>query len=174
MAARHAAQQQEAHGKKTRKRQEQPLAPEAIEQELKRLRAASKARAKQLKQLKEAGKLLGDVLARGFLSAYLLRLCAERPRHGNDLIREIEERTDGLWSPSSGGVYTVLKKLEKRGWLEGAWEEGETRERRVYRMTDAGHEALNEFLEFAPTRVASALRVLELVSADLLKPLRAQ
>lgn len=158
-------------GQRKSPRPEQPLAPEELTSELKRLRSASKARKKQLKQLRETGKLLGDVLARGFLAAYLLRLCAEAPRHGNDLIREINARTEGLWSPSSGGVYTVLKKLEKRGWLEGTWEEGETRDRRVYRITDAGREAYAEFLEVAPTRVAAALRVLELVSSDLTKPL---
>lgn len=150
---------------------EQPLAPEEITGEIKRVKAASKARRRQLKQLRQTGKLLGDVLARGFLNAYLLRLCAERPRHGSDLIREIEIRTEGLWSPSSGGVYTVLKKLEKKGWLRGVWESGETRDRRVYALTAAGRAALAEFLAVAPERVSSAARVLDLVAADLMRPL---
>lgn len=156
---------------KTSNRPRQPLAPEQIKGEIKAVKAASKVRRKQLKQLKQTGKLLGDVLARGFLSAYLLRLCAEQPRHGNELIREIEQRTDGLWSPSSGGVYTVLKKLEKRGWLAGAWQEGETRDRRVYSITPDGRVALDEFLAVAPERVTAAARVLELVAEDLMRPL---
>jgi DNA-binding PadR family transcriptional regulator len=141
---------------------------EAMDAELAQFKAASKARRKQLKQLRKAGALLGDVLARGFLSAYLLHLCDEQPRHGNDILNEIEARTEGLWAPSSGGVYTVLRKLEKRELLEGSWEAGATRERRVYRITDKGRGALDEFRQLAPPRIAAAMRALELVGADLL------
>jgi len=144
------------------------LSAEAIDEELEKLKASSKVRKRQLKELRKAGALLGDVLARGFLTAYLLHLCAERPRHGNEILHEIEARTEGLWAPSSGGVYTVLRKLEKRGLLEGSWEAGVTRERRVYRVTPAGHDALEEFRRLAPPRIAAASHVLEIVAADLL------
>lgn len=144
------------------------LQPEAMDAELARLKATSKVRRKQLKQLRKAGALLGDVLARGFLTAYLLHLCDEQPRHGNGILSEIESRTEGLWVPSSGGVYTMLRKLEKRELLEGTWEAGATRDRRVYRITDQGRAALDEFRELAPPRIAAASRVLELVGTDLL------
>jgi DNA-binding PadR family transcriptional regulator len=139
-----------------------------MDAELSQLRASNKVRRKQLKQLRRAGALFGDVLARGFLTAYLLHLCNEHPRHGNDILNEIEDRTEGLWAPSSGGVYTLLRKLEKRELLEGSWEAGATRERRVYRITDEGRAALDEFRELAPPRIAAASRVLQLVGEDLL------
>ncbi|HEX4864639.1 MAG TPA: PadR family transcriptional regulator [Acidimicrobiales bacterium] len=145
-----------------------PLLGDAVEAELARLKLAGKVRREQLKAMRHVGSLFGDVLARGFLAAYLLHLCEERPRHGNDILKEIEARTDGLWTPSSGGVYTLLRKLEKRQLLEGAWESGATRERRVYRITAEGRQALDEFRTLAPPRVAAALRVLQLVGADLL------
>lgn len=144
------------------------LDSEAMDAELSQLRASNKVRRKQLKQLRRAGALFGDVLARGFLTAYLLHLCNEHPRHGNDILNEIEDRTEGLWAPSSGGVYTLLRKLEKRELLEGSWEAGATRERRVYRITDEGRAALDEFRELAPPRIAAASRVLQLVGEDLL------
>jgi DNA-binding PadR family transcriptional regulator len=144
------------------------LDPEAMNAELARLKLSSRVRRKQLKQLRKAGSLLGDVLARGFLTAYLLHLCEERPRHGNDILKEIEARTDGLWTPSSGGVYTLLRKLEKRQLLEGIWERGTTRERRVYHITPDGRTALDEFRELAPPRIAAASRALQLVGTDLL------
>ena len=144
------------------------LSAEAIDDEIEKLKASSKVRKRQLKELRTAGALLGDVLARGFLSAYLLHLCNERPRHGNEILQEIEVRTDGLWNPSSGGIYTVLRKLEKRGLLEGSWQAGVTRERRVYRVTDQGRDALEEFRQLAPPRIAAASRVLEIVATDLL------
>jgi DNA-binding PadR family transcriptional regulator len=145
------------------------LSAEAIDAELEKLKVSSKVRKRQLKELRKAGALLGDVLARGFLTAYLLHLCDEHPRHGNEILHEIEARTDNLWSPSSGGVYTVLRKLEKRGLLEGSWEAGVTRERRVYKVTDAGRDALDEFRRLAPPRIAAASRVLEVVARDLLE-----
>jgi DNA-binding PadR family transcriptional regulator len=144
------------------------LSPEAIDEEIERLKASSRVRKRQLKELRKAGALLGDVLARGFLTAYLLHLCAEHPRHGNEILHEIEARTEGLWAPSSGGVYTVLRKLEKRGLLEGSWEAGVTRERRVYRVTAPGYDALEEFRQLAPPRIAAASHVLQIVAADLL------
>ena len=145
-----------------------PLHPDAVEAELARLKLSHRVRRRQLKELRKAGSLFSDVLARGFLTAYLLHLCEEHPRHGNDILKEIEARTDGLWTPSSGGIYTLLRKLEKRQLLEGTWERGTTRERHVYRITPDGRAALDEFRELAPPRIATASRVLLLVGADLL------
>jgi DNA-binding PadR family transcriptional regulator len=153
----------------SRRKSPSVLSAEAIDAELEKLKVSSKVRKRQLKELRKAGALLGDVLARGFLTAYLLHLCDEHPRHGNEILHEIEARTDNLWSPSSGGVYTVLRKLEKRGLLEGSWEAGVTRERRVYKVTDAGRDALDEFRRLAPPRIAAASRVLEVVAKDLLE-----
>ena len=144
------------------------LDPEAMNAELARLKLSHRVRRRQLKELRKAGSLFSDVLARGFLTAYLLHLCEEHPRHGNDILKEIEARTDGLWTPSSGGIYTLLRKLEKRQLLEGTWERGTTRERHVYRITPDGRAALDEFRELAPPRIAAASRVLLLVGADLL------
>lgn len=146
------------------------LDADAMDAELARLKASNRVRRRQLKQLRKAGSLLGDVLARGFLTAYLLHLCEEHPRHGNDILKEIEARTEGLWSPSSGGVYTLLRKLEKRQLLEGVWETGTTRERHVYHITPDGRATLDEFRELAPPRIAAASRVLQLVGTDLLSP----
>jgi DNA-binding PadR family transcriptional regulator len=45
----------------------------------------------------------------------ILVLLAEQPRHGYDLIRAIEERSQGMWSPSPGSVYPTLQALEDEG-----------------------------------------------------------
>jgi DNA-binding PadR family transcriptional regulator len=44
-------------------------------------------------------------------------LLAEQPRHGYDLIRAIEDRTGGLWTPSPGSIYPTLQALEDEGLL---------------------------------------------------------
>lgn len=60
----------------------------------------------------------------GELQLVLLKLLAEQPRHGYDLIRAIEERTGGAYAPSPGVVYPMLSMLEELGQIEKAGDEG--------------------------------------------------
>ncbi|MDQ1586241.1 MAG: hypothetical protein QOH80_1606, partial [Actinomycetota bacterium] len=74
------------------------------------------------------------VFGHGRLRLYLLKLLAESPRHGYDVIRDLEDRFLGLYAPSAGTVYPRLARLEVEGLVTHAEEEG----RKVYRITDAG------------------------------------
>jgi len=49
--------------------------------------------------------------------AAILVLLSEQPRHGYDLIRAIEERSGGSWTPSAGSIYPTLQALEDEGLL---------------------------------------------------------
>jgi len=74
------------------------------------------------------------VFAHGQLRLYLLALLNDGPRHGYEVIRALEERFNGLYSPSAGTVYPRLAKLEEEGLVERT-EDG----RKVtYQITDAG------------------------------------
>ena len=71
----------------------------------------------------------------------LLSLLAERPRHGYDLDRVIEQRGYRQWtSLAFSSVYYLLKRLSERGLLEP--DEGSRGRRTVFRVTDAGHHEL--------------------------------
>lgn len=74
------------------------------------------------------------VFGHGQLRLYLLSLLEESPRHGYEVIRALEERFDGMYSPSAGTVYPRLARLEEEGLVE---REDEGR-KSVYRITDAG------------------------------------
>ena len=74
------------------------------------------------------------------LRLLLLKLIADQPRHGYDLIRDIEERTGGAYAPSAGVVYPTLTMLDEMGQIE-AVSEGS---RRQYAATDAGRAHLAE------------------------------
>lgn len=74
------------------------------------------------------------------LRLLLLKLIADQPRHGYDLIRDIEERTGGAYAPSAGVVYPTLTMLDEMGQIE-AVSEGS---RRQYAATDAGRAYLAE------------------------------
>jgi DNA-binding PadR family transcriptional regulator len=74
------------------------------------------------------------VFAHGQLRLYLLALLDEGPRHGYEIIRALEERFNGLYSPSAGTVYPRLAKLEEEGLVERA-DDGR---KATYRITEAG------------------------------------
>ena len=82
----------------------------------------------------------------GELRLVLLKLVAEQPRHGYDLIRAIEELTGGRYAPSPGVVYPTLTLLEEMGLIDHAPGEGA---RKPFQITDSGREHLNENAEEA-------------------------
>ena len=75
-----------------------------------------------------------SVFGHGQMRLYLLALLREGPRHGYDVIRDLEQRFSGLYSPSAGTVYPRLAKLEEEGLVERT-DEGR---KALYRLTDAG------------------------------------
>lgn len=74
------------------------------------------------------------VFGHGQLRLYLLSLLDEAPRHGYEVIRALEERFDGMYSPSAGTVYPRLSRLEEEGLVERE----ESGRKAVYRITEAG------------------------------------
>jgi DNA-binding PadR family transcriptional regulator len=90
----------------------------------------------------------GRVFGHGGLRFVLLQLIADKPSHGYELIKLIEERLGGSYAPSPGVVYPTLTLLEELGHLSvesGA--EGGGRKR--YTLTDSGREYLTANRETA-------------------------
>ena len=77
----------------------------------------------------------------GELRLVLLKLIADQPRHGYDLIRAIEELTHGAYAPSPGVVYPTLTMLEDMGMIEEQQAEGA---RKVFAAADEGRAHLEE------------------------------
>ncbi|HEY3728625.1 MAG TPA: PadR family transcriptional regulator [Solirubrobacteraceae bacterium] len=75
---------------------------------------------------------------RGDVRLALLRLLAEEPRNGYQLMQTIEERSDARWRPSPGSVYPTLAQLEDEGLIRSSESEGARR----FEITDAGREHL--------------------------------
>jgi DNA-binding PadR family transcriptional regulator len=81
---------------------------------------------------------MSPVFSHGRLRLYLLKLLEESPRHGYDVIRLLEDRFMGLYTPSPGTIYPRLQRLEAEGLVTQSQEGG----RKVYQLTDAGREEL--------------------------------
>ncbi|WP_168707965.1 PadR family transcriptional regulator [Sphingopyxis sp. PAMC25046] len=71
----------------------------------------------------------------GELRLVLLKLIADEPRHGYDLIRQIEELTGGAYAPSPGVIYPTLTLLDDMGLIEAQQSEGA---KKLFAITDAG------------------------------------
>jgi DNA-binding PadR family transcriptional regulator len=90
---------------------------------------------------------VGRMLAQGDLRLIALALIAKQPRHGYEIIKLLEEKTSGWYSPSPGIVYPTLTYLEDVGYLtvqtEGA--------KKLYTITDDGRAHLEQSRELADT-----------------------
>jgi DNA-binding PadR family transcriptional regulator len=71
---------------------------------------------------------------RGNVRAAILALLTERPMHGYEMIKEIDTRTGGVWSPSPGSVYPTLQLLEDEGLITSEESAG----RKRFTLTEAG------------------------------------
>ncbi|MDQ0756613.1 hypothetical protein QFZ61_002600 [Arthrobacter sp. B3I4] len=78
----------------------------------------------------------GTRAGRGEVRSAILALLAERPMHGYQIIREIEERSSGSWKPSAGSVYPTLQLLADEGFIRAEESNG----RKIYSLTEAGRE----------------------------------
>lgn len=77
---------------------------------------------------------IGRMFAQGDLKLVVLSLIAEQPRHGYEIIKVIEEKTSGIYSPSPGIIYPTLTFLEESGYL-AAESEGS---KKLYKITKEG------------------------------------
>ncbi|MBN1160345.1 MAG: PadR family transcriptional regulator [Dehalococcoidales bacterium] len=71
---------------------------------------------------------------KGDLKYVLLDLIKDKPRHGYDVIRELEDQSYGFYKPSPGVVYPTLQMLEEMGYTKSNEEEG----KKTYTITEEG------------------------------------
>jgi DNA-binding PadR family transcriptional regulator len=81
---------------------------------------------------------VGRMLAQGDLRLIALALIAEQPRHGYELIKQVEEKTGDWYSPSPGIVYPTLTYLEEAGYVTASAEGS----KKLYAITDEGRSYL--------------------------------
>jgi DNA-binding PadR family transcriptional regulator len=82
---------------------------------------------------------------RGGIKFAILAMVKDQPRHGYDIIREMEEKSGGFYSPSPGVIYPTLQALEDSDLVVSSTQEG----KKVYSLTDAGLAFLEEHKERA-------------------------
>ncbi|WP_326825455.1 PadR family transcriptional regulator [Streptosporangium sp. NBC_01756] len=86
---------------------------------------------------------MSPVFGHGRLRLYLLKLLEESPRHGYEVIRLLQDRFLGVYSPSPGTIYPRLARLEEEGLVTHEVVEG----KKVFTITDRGRDELNSRLD---------------------------
>ena len=88
-------------------------------------------------------RILDRELKKGSAELIILSILEPRPRHGYEISKLIETRSNGHLKFHVASLYPLLYRLEERGWLQGRWVEkpGERR-RRFYSLTPAGRRVL--------------------------------
>ncbi|HTK54384.1 MAG TPA: PadR family transcriptional regulator [Gemmatimonadaceae bacterium] len=87
--------------------------------------------------------MLDRELKKGSAELLILSLVEHEPRHGYELSKLIDSRSNGAIRFHVASLYPLLYRLEKRGWIEGRWvEKAGQRRRRYYRLTAEGRRVL--------------------------------
>jgi DNA-binding PadR family transcriptional regulator len=80
----------------------------------------------------------------GYIRMGIIILLNKKPSHGYEIMKEIENRTKGFWAPTPGGVYPILRDLEKSGYTKGEWHTQKNRRLKVYKITPSGEIILKQ------------------------------
>jgi DNA-binding PadR family transcriptional regulator len=101
------------------------------------------------------GAPFGRKLSSDDLQLILLALLAEQPAHGYELIRTLEARSNGFYSPSSGMIYPALIYMEEIGQTQSTTDAN----RKLYTITEAGQAFLTEHRQQADSILDALTRI---------------
>jgi PadR family transcriptional regulator PadR len=84
-------------------------------------------------------------LKRGSAELLILSVLENRARHGYEIAKLIDDRSEGMLRFHVGSLYPMLYRMERRDWINGRWiEKAGQRRRRYYRLTPLGRKVLAE------------------------------
>ena len=82
-------------------------------------------------------------LLRGVIGPLLLSLIAELPMYGYQIIKELEERSEGYFKLAGSTIYSALRRLEGEGLVLSSWQQvAQRQKRRCYEITAKGRQIL--------------------------------
>ena len=75
---------------------------------------------------------------KGYIRLAVLSLLSNKPSHGYEIMKEIKDRSKGFYKPTPGGVYPILRDLEKTEYIKGQWHKVNNRNIKTYNITQKG------------------------------------
>lgn len=138
-----------------------------IKAEEKRLYEEYKKKVSELKKVKKEKDAVGQVFTKGLLPLYVLHILNFGPTTGNYISHDIGERTNGKWVPSTGGIYPLLKSLEKNGLVVGNWDDPKKKFRKIYSLTPEGKKEYLRKKALLKPKIEEALEVFKIIYNDI-------
>lgn len=138
-----------------------------IKSEEEKLYEEYKKKLAELKKVKKENEAVGQVFTKGLLPLYVLYILSLGPSNGNEISHQIGSHTNGLWIPSTGGIYPILKKLEKNDLVKGEWDDPKKKFQKIYTLTDAGEAEYLKKKKLLKNKIEEALEVFKVVYNDL-------
>jgi DNA-binding PadR family transcriptional regulator len=120
----------------------------------------------ELRKVRKEKEAVGQVFTKGLLPLYVLYILSLGHTNGNDISHKIGERTNGFWVPSTGGIYPLLKKLEKEKLVSGEWNDSK-KAQKIYKLTDEGRGELENKKFLMRGKIEEALEVFKIIYNDL-------
>ena len=132
----------------------------------KRLYVEYKKKLLELRKVQKEKEAVGQVFTKGLLPLYVLYILSLGETNGNDISHKIGERTNGFWIPSTGGIYPLLKKLEKEKLVVGEWNDSK-KAQKIYKITSEGTRELENKKYLMRGKIEEALEVFKIIYSDL-------
>ena len=132
----------------------------------KRLYVEYKRKLSELRKVQKEKEAVGQVFTKGLLPLYVLYILSLGETNGNDISHKIGKRTNDLWNPSTGGIYPLLKKLEKEKLIIGEWNNAK-KAQRIYKITLEGIRQLENKKHLLKSKIEEALEVFKIIYRDL-------
>jgi DNA-binding PadR family transcriptional regulator len=139
-----------------------------IRAEENRLYDEYKKKLTELRKVKKEKEAVGQVFTKGLLPLYVLYILSLGETNGNDISHKIGDRTNGLWVPSTGGIYPLLKRLEKEKLVLGRWNDSK-KAQKIYKITEVGTKQLENKKHLLQEKIEEALEVFKIIYSDLYK-----
>jgi DNA-binding PadR family transcriptional regulator len=139
-----------------------------IREQEKKLYIEYKKKLSELRKVQKEKEAVGQVFTKGLLPLYVLYILSLGETNGNDISHKIGDRTNGLWVPSTGGIYPLLKKLEKEKLVVGEWSSAK-KAQKIYKLTQEGKNQLENKKYLLQDKIEEALEVFKIIYKDLYK-----
>ncbi|AIY81710.1 PadR family transcriptional regulator [Clostridium botulinum] len=138
-----------------------------IKNEEKRLYEEYKSKVSELKKVKKEKEAVGQVFTKGLLPIYVLYILSLNPTNGNEISNQIGIRTNNRWIPSTGGIYPILKKLEKETLIVGIWDDPDKKFQKIYHLTPKGKIEYEHKKKLLKPKIEDSLEVFKIIYNDL-------
>jgi DNA-binding PadR family transcriptional regulator len=112
--------------------------------------------------------LIADLRRAGLLPLIVLHYVSLEPSYGNQLIDRIAALSAGAVAVNPNTMYPLLRSLEARGLIAGAWEHPERRSRRFYQITAAGQDERRRLAEQLAPQLDAVATTIDVIRRELL------